>query len=436
MTINMFVSDAIGINNQGHLTFGGADTVEIAREFSTPAYVLDENSIRENLREMQKALNENYENGGLVLFASKALSFMEMYRICKSENVGVDVVSGGEIYTAYKAGFDMEKVCFHGNNKTPDELKMAIDLGVGRIAVDNFYELNLLSEIALEKGKTVNILLRLKPGIDAHTHAFIQTGQVDSKYGFDIASGEALSAVKKALEIKNINLKGIHCHIGSQIFETEPFKLAASVMMNFIKEIKNEFGFEVEELNLGGGFAAKYLESDNPPGASEYIAEAAKTVNEEAEKLGIKVPFIMIEPGRSTVATAGITLYTVGSIKDIPDVRCYVSVDGGMTDNPRYILYNSDYTVVCANKADKARDFTATIAGKCCESGDLIQEHTNIQKPEHGDILAVLTTGAYNYSMSSNYNRNCKPPIIMVKDGVARLAVKRETYEDLIRNDM
>lgn len=427
----MFVSDCISINGNGHLTIGGKDTVELANQFGTPAYIYDENEIRKSIREFKNSIDENYGGNGLVLYASKAFSCKEMYRICASEGIGIDVVSGGELYTALSVGFPTEKIAFHGNNKTYSELETAIENNVGRIIVDNITELETLNAIAAKHGKTAGIMFRIKPGIDAHTHDFVKTGQIDSKFGFALETGEAMEAVKAALKMPNIKLRGLHCHIGSQIFDIDPFELAAKVMLELFADIKAQTGVELEELNLGGGFGIKYLETDCPKPFGEYMKAVSKTVHEYSEKLGLKTPFVLIEPGRAIVGAAGITLYTVGAVKEIPDIRTYVSVDGGMADNPRYALYKSDYEAVCANKANEERSEIVTIAGKCCESGDLIQENTKLQKVQPGDILAVLSTGAYNYSMASNYNRIPKPPVVMIKEGEARIVVKRETYEDV-----
>ncbi len=425
----MFVSECISINDNGHLTIGSADTVELAREFGTPVYVFDENEIRSNLRAFKNSVDEYYGGNGLVCYASKAFSCKEIYRICKQEGTGVDVVSGGELYTALSVDFPAEKIVFHGNNKTYDELVMAVENGVGRIVVDNLTELETLNKIAQNAGKTVGIMMRIKPGVDAHTHDFIKTGQIDSKFGFALETGEALEAAKAALAMPNLKLRGLHCHIGSQIFDIDPFELAAQVMLNLYKQIKDETGAELDELNLGGGFGIKYVDSDTPVPYGEYMKNVSAVVKAETERLGLKMPFILIEPGRSVVGAAGLTLYTVGAVKKIPDIRTFVSVDGGMADNPRYALYKADYQVVCANKANEEKNMTVTVAGKCCESGDLIQENTPLQTVEAGDILAVLSTGAYNYSMASNYNRIPKLPVVMVNNGQARTVVKRETYE-------
>lgn len=432
----MYVSDCISQNERGHLTIGGYDTVELATEFGTPLYAFDENEIRRNLCEFRESMIENYGGNGLVVYASKAFCCKEMCRICNSENVGIDVVSGGELFTALSVGFPAEKIVFHGNNKTYAELEAAVKNGVGRIVVDNITELEALNKIAGDNGVKAGIMFRIKPGIDAHTHDFIKTGQIDSKFGFALETGEAMEAVKKALSMDNIRLRGLHCHIGSQIFDIDPFELAAKVMLDLFRAVKDETGVELEELNLGGGFGIKYLESDKPKPYGDYMRSVAAVVKSHAQSLGLKTPFILIEPGRSVVGAAGLTLYTVGAVKEIPGIRTYVSIDGGMADNPRYALYHADYELVCANRVKAERSETVTVAGKCCESGDLIQENTALQPVAPGDIIAVLSTGAYNYSMASNYNRIPKPPVVMIKDGKARVVVKRETYEQVCENDI
>ena len=432
----MFVSDCLDINNKGHLTIGGVDTTDIAKEYGTPVIVYDENSIRNNCRAFVGSIDKYYDGNGRVLYANKAFSCLEMCRICNDEKMGLDVVSGGEIYTALKAGFPAEKLYFHGNNKSYQELEYALTNGVGRIVVDNPEELGNISEIAKKLGVTANIYMRIKPGIDAHTHDFIKTGQIDCKFGFALETGEAMENVKKAIDAENVQLVGLHCHIGSQIFDVDPFVLAAEVMMNFIIDIMNETGVVISELDLGGGFGIMYTENDKPVAFEKYMEPVSEMVKKIASENSIPVPFILIEPGRSIAGAEAVTLYTVGNVKTIPDVRTYVAIDGGMTDNPRYILYQAEYTALCADKADKPRDMKVTIAGKCCESGDLIQENTMIQAVEKGDILAVLTTGAYNYSMASNYNRVPRPEVLMVKDGKVRTVIRRETYEDIVKNDI
>ncbi|MCQ4023120.1 MULTISPECIES: diaminopimelate decarboxylase [unclassified Ruminococcus] len=432
----MFVNDCLNTNEKGHLTIGGCDTVELAKKYGTPLYVLDENVIRNTCKSYVDSFKRHYNGNGLALYASKALSCKALCQIAKEENMGLDVVSGGELYTALKAGFPVENIHFHGNNKTYDELCFAVDSNIGKIVVDNLTELETLDRICAEKGKVQKISMRIKPGVDAHTHNFIRTGQIDSKFGFALETGEAMNAVKEAIELKNVELTELHCHIGSQIFDIDPFVTAAEIMMDFIGAIKNETGHVVTELNLGGGFGIKYTDNDNPTAYDNYMNSVSKAVHSKAEHYGLPVPFVYIEPGRSIVGEAGITLYTVGAVKTIPNVRTYVSIDGGMCDNIRYALYQSEYTVVTANKADKEADTVVTIAGKCCESGDLIQENTKIAKAEPGDTIAVLSTGAYNYSMASNYNRIPKPPIVLVNNGTDKLIVNRESYDDLIKNDL
>ena len=431
----MFTSDCLTVKN-GVLNIGGCDTLELTQKYGTPLYVMDENTIRTNCRMFKKSIEDNFENGGLVLFASKALNCLEMCRIVNQEGLGIDCVSGGEIYTALKAKFPAEKIYFHGNNKTTDELIFAIENNVGVIIVDNKYELEELNELAKERDLKVNIMFRIKPGIDAHTHNFVRTGQIDSKFGFALENGEAYEAVKLTKQMSHLNLVGLHCHIGSQIFNDAPFKEAAYVMLSFFKKLKDELSVDLECLNLGGGFAIKYLESDEHFPYELYMKEVAKIINDYCQKEGLSVPKILIEPGRSIVGAAGITLYKVGSVKEIKYIRNYVAIDGGLADNPRYALYDSDYKVLVANKADKECDYVATIAGKCCESGDLIQENVKIPKPEKGDVLAVLSTGAYNYSMASNYNRIPRPAMVMVNDSGSRIIIKRETYQDIIKNDI
>jgi len=432
----MFVSDNLSINEKNHLVIGKNDAVELAKEFGTPLYVVDEDLLRQNCRIYKNAMDKYYGGNGLVLYANKAFCSMFTCKLVAEEGLGIDVVSGGELYTAIKAGFPMEKVYFHGNNKTNAELEMALDNGVGHIICDNEYELERLNEIAKSKGIVQDIMFRIKPGIDAHTHSFIQTGQIDSKFGVALENGEAFEIYEKAHKMSNVNPDGIHCHIGSQIFDIEPFKKAAEVMMNFAGDLKDRLGLEIKKLNLGGGFGIRYIESDDPVPYDEYIKHVSEVVKETAKKRGLNIPFILMEPGRSIVASAGTTLYTVGAVKDIKNVRKYVSVDGGMSDNPRYIMYQADYTAIVANKAGLPRDNKVTIAGKCCESGDLLAENVYIEDAQPGDILAVLATGAYNYSMSSNYNRIPRPAVVAVKDGNARVVIRRETYEDVLRNDM
>ncbi len=430
------LTDGLNINEKGHLTIGGCDTVELAETYGTPLYVMNEEVIRQALRAYVQSMETYYPQGGRVAYASKACCFLEMYRIAAQEGCGADVVSGGELYTALRAGMPAERLYFHGNNKPEGELRMALEAGVGRIVVDNPAELRRLSSIAQDMGSTAAILLRVTPGIDAHTHQFIRTGQIDSKFGLTLENGEALAAAREALSLPGIDLKGFHCHIGSQIFDVDPFAHAADVMLRFMARVRGETGATLTELNLGGGFGIRYTDRDQPKPFGAYMKQVSAVMSQTAAELDFPLPFIILEPGRSVAAPAGITLYTVGAVKSIPGVREYVSVDGGMGDNPRYALYKAAYTVVAANRMREPNTRVMTISGRCCESGDLIQENVPLPDCEHGDILAVLGTGAYNYSMSSNYNRLPRPAVVMVMDGTSRVVVKGETYEDLIRNDV
>ena len=430
------LTDSFSINSKGHLTIGGTDTIELSKQFGTPLYVFDEKDIRNNCKTFKEAFDEHYDGNALVLYASKAFSCKEMYRIVNSEGLGTDVVSGGELYTALASGMPAEKIYFHGNNKTPNEIEYALESKIGRIVADNIFELETIDRISGEKGIKAKVSFRIKPGIDAHTHDFIKTGQIDCKFGFALENGEAYEAVKKVTTLKNVELAGIHCHIGSQIFETEPFVLAAKVMIEFADKIRKDFNIVLGEINLGGGYGIKYLNSDNPVSKNESIKLLCDAVKKACTEFDYPLPKLLIEPGRSIVGASSLTLYKIGCVKTIKDIRTYVSVDGGMSDNPRYALYGAKYEMIVANKADKPKDFEATVAGKCCESGDLIGEGVKIQTPEVNDTLAVLATGAYNYSMSSNYNRIPRPAAVMVKDGKARLIINRETFEDIIKNDI
>ena len=430
------ISNCLGINEAGHLEISGCDTVKLAEQYGTPLYVMSEDEIRSTCRRYVASFQKNYGGNGKPIYASKAFSCKEIYRIVLSEGLDVEVVSGGELYTALQAGVPADQIHFQGNNKSIGELTFAIENGVGDIVVDNLSELKKIEKIAREHNVTVTVSLRIKPGIDAHTHEFIRTGQVDSKFGLDLENGEAMEALRLAKDMEHVIVEGLHCHIGSQILEKSPFVHAAEVMLQFFAQIRQELGMTFSFLNLGGGFGIHYTEKDEAIPYEDYMEAVSEAVHRTCKELDLDLPRIYIEPGRSIVGEAGITLYTVGTIKEIPQVRNYVAIDGGMFENPRYALYQSDYTCLIANKASEPANYIATIAGKCCESGDLIQEHTPIQPPEEGDILAVLSTGAYNYSMASNYNRNLKPACIMVSQGKSRIVIKGETYEDLVRNDI
>ncbi len=426
----------LGINENGHLTIGGCDTIKLAKEYKTALYVIDENRVREKCRTYINAMKKHFGGESKALYASKALSFKEIYRIVKDEGMAIDVVSGGELYTAKEAGFPMENVYFHGNNKTDDEIEFAMDCGVGYFMADCREELDALNSMAEKKGIVQKIIMRLTPGIDTHTYEAVQTGQVDSKFGTAIETGQALELTKYALSLKNLSLEGFHCHVGSQVFDGQTFCDSADIMIGYIALCKKELGYEAKILNLGGGYGVRYVESDPYLDIEESIGAVSRHIKEQCEKTGVKMPAILMEPGRSIVADAGLTLYSVGSVKTITGYKSYVAIDGGMTDNPRYALYGSQYTTLIANKANEKADFKCTIAGKCCESGDLIQEDVMLQSCERGDTLAVLVTGAYNYSMSSNYNRIPRPALVIVKDGESRIGIQRESYADITRNDM
>ena len=429
------ICDNISVNEKGHLTFAGYDTVELAEKYGTPLYLMDEDKIREHVRAYKTAMAEYFPAGSMPEFASKAFSCKQIYRIMAEEGIDIDVVSPGEIYTAAAAGFPMENSFFHGNNKTDADIKFAIENKVGCFVVDGEDELSALDRIAGEMGAKQNILLRITPGIDPHTHKKISTGSVDSKFGTAIETGQAMEIVKKALELQNVKLCGFHCHVGSQVFDIQPFTDASEIMLEFIAYVRDTLGYTAETLNLGGGLGVRYTEADPEIDYGEKIKEVAEILNSQCEKLGLPVPKILMEPGRSLVADAGMTLYTVGSVKEIKGYKNYVSIDGGMTDNPRYTLYESPYTVVLASRANDEKDYTATVAGRCCESGDLIQENVKMPKPTRGEILAVLTTGAYNYSMASNYNRVGRPPVVMLNSEQDYIAVRRETFKDICALD-
>ena len=423
------------VNDAGHLEIGGCDAVDLVREFGTPLYVMDEAKLRSNCREYVDSFRKYYPNAE-VIYASKVFSTMAMCRLAEEEGMGLDVVSGGELYTALASHFPAGRIYFHGNNKLPAELEMGLEGRVGRFVVDNFYELELLNELAKQRKVKAKILLRVSPGIDAHTHHYIKTGTLDSKFGLGIVNGQALMGVEKALSMKNLELKGIHCHIGSQIFDLNSYKEAVQTMMAFVKELKTRTGFVAEEVNLGGGLGIYYVDGDTPQPISELVALIGRSVKEAAQHHGLPLPKIIVEPGRSIVGEAGVTLYTVGSVKEIPDVRKYVAVDGGMTDNPRPALYQAKYEAAIANKMNLPAEETVSVAGKCCESGDMLIWDVNLPLAAPGDILAISSTGAYNYSMASNYNRNTRPAVVFVNNGDADIIVKRESYTDLVRNDV
>lgn len=417
------------------LYIGGLKTKDLANEYGTPLYVMDEQLLIDKCREYIESFKVKSENNR-VAFAGKAFLTVSMCKLIEEQGLYLDVVSGGELYTAYKANFPMDKIYFHGNNKTLEEIEFGIKLGVGRFVVDNLWEMTEINRISEKYNKIQKIYLRLTPGIEAHTHDYIKTGQIDSKFGFAPVGNIIMDAVKMAIELENIELVGLHCHIGSQIFETEPFADAAEVMLNFINSIKQETGHLIEELDLGGGFGIYYSEGDKPKETKEYCDEILNRVNEVCQKLSLKKPILTIEPGRSIVANAGTTLYTVGSIKEIPGIRTYVAVDGGMGDNIRPALYGAKYEAILANKASNKNEKNITIAGKCCESGDILIQDISLPKAENGDILAVLATGAYGFSMASGYNKNLRPAVIFVRNGEAKIVCKRQSYEDLLISEI
>ncbi len=424
------------ISENNHLLINGFDTVELAKKYGTPLYVLDTDMVYNNCVMYKNLIEKHFGEGSMPLIASKALSCKEVYRIAAKAGIGTDMVSGGEIYTAFSAGFPMERAYFHGNNKTDEDIRFALDCGVGCFVVDNNEEIVALSTEAKKRNVKVKVMLRVSPGIDPHTHKAVVTGSVDSKFGVAIETGQAMESIKLILAQDSLSLEGVHCHIGSQIFEYDPYASAADIMIGFIANIKAETGYEVSALNLGGGFGVRYVESDPVYDYDKALSDIAASINAAYEKHGVSKLRIYFEPGRSIVAAAGLTLYTVGSFKTITGYKSYVSIDGGMPDNPRYALYQSKYTCLVANKAGDEKTVTATIAGRCCESGDLIQENAEIQPCNRGDILAVLVTGAYNYSMASNYNRLPRPAMVGVGADGDKLIIKRETYEDLIKNDI
>lgn len=426
----------LSVNENGNLTFAGLDTVALAEKYSTPLYLLDENRVRDNCAVYLNSMKKYFGENALPIFASKSLCVAEMHRIIASSGLGLDIVSSGELFTAMRAGFPLDKVFFHGNNKTAEDIDYAVKNGIGYFMVDNKDELARINEIAAKNGVCQKVIIRVTPGIDPDTHKAILTGNVDSKFGTPLLDNAALKITETALGMNNISLKGFHCHVGSQIFYSKPFCDAAKIMFEFMSEVKDTFGYEAEIIDIGGGIGVRYTENDPEINIEGIIADVAKVVDDSCKKFSLKKPMIMMEPGRSISADAGLTLYTVGTIKEIKGYKNYVLVDGGMADNPRFALYQAPYTVMLANKADKAADYNCILAGRCCESGDIIQENIMLPTPKCGDIAAVAVTGAYNYSMASNYNRMPRPPIVAIKDGIDRVIVRRETFEDMCACDL
>jgi len=419
----------------GHFIFEGCDTVALAEKYGTPLYVVSETRIKDRCRQIREDFLDKYPKTRAA-FASKAFQTLEMCRIIDKEGLDLDVVSGGELYTAIKAGFPMEKIIFHGNNKTWDEIRMAVDYQVGRIVVDNDYELSAINRYAAEKKTTVDILFRVTPGVDSHTHKFISTGHLDSKFGIPLDPRVRNGYIEKAMSMSNVKLKGFHFHVGSQLFKNTSHLAAIDILIKLIRDVKEELSFATMELNVGGGFGIRYIEEDEAMSLTYFTDAMMQRIYSKCKAYGLEIPQVTIEPGRWIVGEAGITLYTIGSIKEIPDVRTYVGIDGGMPDNPRPALYDAKYDAVIANKYTQQKSKKVTIAGKCCESGDILIHDLSVPELESGDILAVLSTGAYNYSMASNYNRIPRPAVVMVDEGKDRLSVKRETYEDLIAREI
>lgn len=427
--------DTLFINQNGRLQIGKLEAGSLAKKFGTPLYVMDEQYIRKICKSYVEVLKEKYPDS-IVCFASKAFSCIAIYQIISSEGLGADVVSGGELYTALKSGMDPDKIYFHGNNKAKSELEDAVRAKVHAVVVDSVYEIELLNSIAKQHNIIQKVLIRVNPGIEAHTHQFIQTTRVDSKFGFSISDGAALDAVSLIIQQGNLEFTGIHCHIGSQIFELKPFEIAVDRMTDFIKKINSDLQIEVNELNMGGGYGVSYIDTDKPLAPHEYVNAIVAKLKDCIKNKGIKAPRLIFEPGRSIVGEAGLTLYTVGAVKDIKGIKKYLSVDGGLFDNPRFALYQAKYEAVLVDKAAQTPVETVTVAGKCCESSDILIENAKLPKAESGDILAVLTTGAYNYSMASNYNRNTVPPVVLVNEDNAGYIVKPQTYDDIVSRDV
>ena len=432
------ISDNLTVNQNGELLFAGRSTLELLAKYGSALYVMDEARIRFRMRQYAEAMRAAFGESALPLYASKACSFKELYRIAAAEGIGVDVVSAGEIFTAHSAGFPMERAYFHGNNKTDEEIRLAMEAGVGYFVVDSIEELNALEEAAANAGITQKILLRITPGIDTHTYEAVNTGKVDSKFGNAIETGQAASITALAMDMPHLSLMGFHCHVGSQVFDSDTFFRSADIMLAFIADMQKQYGLITRELDLGGGYGVRYTEEDPTIDISDNIRQVGEHLHAACATLGLEMPALRLEPGRSIVADAGITLYTVGTVKKIPGYKTYVTVNGGMGDNPRYALYRSAYTVLCANKMNEPADMVCDVVGKYCESGDIVQPTVSLPSSVcRGDVLAVTTTGAYNYSMASNYNRIPRLPVILLTaDGGEKVAVRRETLADLVQYDL
>jgi diaminopimelate decarboxylase len=425
----------LSINAKGHLEVAGCDVVTLARKYGTPLYVMNEDLIRENCRRYVSGLRSRYPDSS-VAYAGKAFLCGWICEVAQEEGLYLDVVSGGELYTALRARFPAERILFHGNNKSVDEIAMGLKAQVARFVIDSYFEMETLQAMARRLNQRAGVLLRISPGVEAHTHQYIETGMLDSKFGFGLTNGEAWRAVKRVLSCDHLSFQGIHSHIGSQIFRTEGPNAQATRMVDFMVDLKADLGVEVAEMDLGGGLGVTYTPDDEPPSVESFLDVIARTVLAECEKAGVRPPRLLIEPGRSIVGEAGITLYTAGAIKDVPGVRKYVSVDGGMGDNPRPALYGAICEAIVANRADDPAREVVCLAGKCCESGDILIKEARLQPIRSGDLIAVLTTGAYNYSMASNYNRLPRPAVVAASGGTAKIVVRRESYADLVSNDV
>ena len=432
-----FICENLSSTEDGELLFAGHSTKALAKQYGTPLYLMDEDRIRNRVDTYRTAMKRAFGDKGQVLYASKAASFKRLYEIMREEGVGIDVVSSGEIRTAIAAGYPLERAYFHSNNKTDADIAYAMDNGIGYFVVDNDEELYAIEAEAKRRNIRQNILLRLTPGIDPHTYAAIATGMVDSKFGSAIETGQARQITELAISLPHVCLCGFHCHVGSQVFDSSVYLQAAEVMLTFVADMKRELGFVTEQLDIGGGYGVRYVTDQPEIDIAANIAEVGEYIKTKVAKLGIEMPVISMEPGRSIVADAGLTLYTVGTVKRISGYKNYVSVDGGMTDNPRFALYGSPYTILPAERLLAERDMTASVVGRCCESGDILQENVSLPSDmRRGDLLACLTTGAYHYSMASNYNKIPRPPIVMLTKGKSYLAVRRETVDDLVSLDV
>lgn len=432
-----FICENLSSTEDGELLFAGQSTKALAKQYGTPLYLMDEDRIRNRVDTYRTAMKNAFGDKGQVLYASKAASFKRLYEIMREESVGIDVVSSGEIRTAIAAGYPLERAYFHSNNKTDADIAYAMDNGIGYFVVDNDEELYAIEAEAKRRKIRQKILLRLTPGIDPHTYAAIATGMVDSKFGSAIETGQAYEITELAISLPHISLCGFHCHVGSQVFDSSVYLQAAEVMLTFVADMKKELDFVTKQLDIGGGYGVRYVADQPEIDIAANIAEVASYIKNKVNELGIEMPVISMEPGRSIVADAGLTLYTVGTVKRIPGYKNYVSVDGGMTDNPRFALYGSPYTILPAEDLSAARDMTASVVGRCCESGDILQENVSLPSDmRRGDLLACLTTGAYHYSMASNYNKIPRPPIVMLTKGKSYLAVRRETVDDLVSLDV